>query len=35
MIITSITPSDENGKRQIYLDGELFAGEEGGDRVNE
>lgn len=25
MIITSITPSDENGKRQIYLDGELFA----------
>ncbi len=25
MVITSITPSDENGKRQVYIDGELFA----------
>lgn len=25
MVITSITPSDENGKRQIYIDDELFA----------
>ena len=25
MVITHITPSDENGKRQIYIDDELFA----------
>lgn len=25
MRITQITPTDENGKRQIYMDGELFA----------
>ncbi|MBQ6947686.1 MAG: RecX family transcriptional regulator [Clostridia bacterium] len=25
MIITSITPTDENGKREIYIDEELFA----------
>lgn len=25
MVITQITPSDENGKRQIYIDDELFA----------
>ncbi len=25
MQITSITPTDENGKREIYIDGELFA----------
>ena len=25
MVITQITPTDENGKRQIYMDGQLFA----------